>query len=585
MNRLVNFCTITLFILLASCSNITQKPVEENNTTTELINEKIEVDTKPFSSQTLYSLLVAEIAGQRKRYDIFLGNYMQQANQTRDPKVAERATQIARYLQADQAALNSALLWSDISPDNNEALSIAAYQLAKVGRLDEAIAKVALLLNKGTNVQVQSITVMALRADTDARNHYELAIDSLIINYPNNETLIISKALLLQRNNQLEAALDLSEQVRDINNKNYHAVILSARLLQQLKRAPAAIDIFEQALRTSPKNNRIRVQYARLLASFDTPKAQEQFTLLLTQSPNDPTLVLSLALLNKENGQLKDASRLLERLLKMEKLTSSAHYYLGLIAEEQELWDDALDHYEKVSINQFTNKGLDVFSAMARYGTILLKQNKIERFSTKLDQIRVSFPKIAQQLYLLESELLVEVDMHQIAYDKLTAALEDHALDTKLLYARSMVSERMNNIEQSEIDLRQILSTTPDNVNALNALGYTLADKTDRYEEAKELIERALSISPNDPAIMDSLGWVEFRLGNYESSLLRLRSAFSKYQDHEVAAHLGEVLWTLKHYDEAKKVWRKGLELNPSSKIIPVVVRRLVADPDTVLKK
>ncbi len=561
------FLILVVVTLLSGCASLSKQeptPTEQNKSTPDE-----QVITRPFPTQSLYSLLVAELAGQRNRYDIFLGNYMQQAHQTRDPNVAERATQIARYLKADQATLDAALLWSDIAPKNAEAQQIAATQLAKAGRVAEAASKIALLLEMGADVQSHNITLMALKTSKENRQEYELEIDKLLLKYPANISLMLSKSLLLQSDGKNEDSLKYINQVLDLDENNFHATILAAKVYEQLDNRAAAIKVLEKALRRNPKNDRIRVQYARLLSTFDTAKAQEQFTLLLSQAPGDPSLILSLALVKKENGLFEEAKKLFEQLLKMDKLASTANYYLGVIAAEEGHTELALSLFEKIQ------DGPDLFAALASWGKILLKEDKIRPFSQRFEEMRELHPRLEAKLYLLEAELLVEFDKHSIAYDLLSTALESNSMDTNLLYARSMVSEQMDDIPAAEQDLRLIILSQPSSADALNALGYTLANKTDRLQEAKELIERALAIRPDDPAIMDSMGWVEFRMGNYESSLLRLRNAFAEFPDHEVAAHLGEVLWAASQFDEAKKVWQQGLQLSPNSKVIEEVMRRL----------
>ena len=139
-----------------------------------------------------------------------------------------------------------------------------------------------------------------------------------------------------------------------------------------------------------------------------------------------------------------------------------------------------------------------------------------------------------------------------------------------------MLNERRDLIAQTETDLRTILQHEPNNATALNALGYTLADRTDRYEEAFELISQALSLKPDDPAILDSMGWVHYRLGQIDEALLRLRQAMKMFPDHEIAAHLGEVLWVSGQQEEARSVWEEGMKLSPNSSIIPRAMERMM---------
>jgi Flp pilus assembly protein TadD len=158
-------------------------------------------------------------------------------------------------------------------------------------------------------------------------------------------------------------------------------------------------------------------------------------------------------------------------------------------------------------------------------------------------------------------------------------ALIESPDNAKLLYSRGLLAEKLGNIEQLETDLRHIISLSPNNAEAINALGYTLANKTDRIDEALSLIKQAIELAPNNPAIIDSLGWAYYRQGNLDRAVELLQQAFNAFPDHEVAAHLGEVLWKLKRNSEAKSVWQKGLDQKPNSSIIKETLQRFNLDP------
>ena len=158
-------------------------------------------------------------------------------------------------------------------------------------------------------------------------------------------------------------------------------------------------------------------------------------------------------------------------------------------------------------------------------------------------------------------------------------------LNTKLLYSRAMLLEAQKQLPRAEADLRTILKHEPDNATALNALGYTMADNAhiddniERLGEALELIKKAINITPHDPAVIDSLGWVHYRLGNFKESILRLRQAMKAYPDPEIAAHLGEALWAAGDYSQANEVWGEGMQLDPNNSIIADTVERLTGGP------
>ncbi|WP_166990525.1 tetratricopeptide repeat protein [Pseudomaricurvus alkylphenolicus] len=560
------------FSLLQGCVNqLLQSDMEPPAPEVEVAAEPepAAVPERSFPAETLYALLVAEMAGSRERYDIALGNYVQQAHMTRDPGVAARATRIARYLNARQAALNTSLLWVEISPEDLEARFIAATELAQSGRLLEALEQSNYLLENHSTPIYQSIAARAAKATDTQREQLVEQYQQLQQLHPGNTELLIGLGLLYQQQNQPELALEKAREALAINNELIPAAVLEAKLLSQLKKPEEAIKRLAELLASHPENTRLRLQYARLLASLDLAKAQQQFALLVEKSPNDPEMLFSLALISHERDQLEDAKELFERLTQFDKRRSSAHYYLGRISEKQQRWDDALNHYIQVE------PGPDFMAALLQTTDILVRGNQAEAANKRLSAARERFPSQAERFYLLEAEVLSK-HLHLNSAEKvLTEGLGQFPASIQLLYSRAMVNEQLDMMGALETDLRTILKYDPNNATALNALGYTLADRTDRYEEAYVLISQALQIKPDDPAIIDSMGWVQYRLGNYEEALLRLRQAMQAFPDHEIAAHLGEVLWITGQKEEARLVWEEGLKLKPGSRVIPEVIDRL----------
>ncbi len=205
---------------------------------------------------------------------------------------------------------------------------------------------------------------------------------------------------------------------------------------------------------------------------------------------------------------------------------------------------------------------------------LLAKQDKLDSAREHLHAIRSRNSKEGVRLYLVESELLIEADRHADARGVYDHALAEHPEDSDLLYARAMLAEKMDRLDLLEEDLRSIISREPNNAQALNALGYTLADRTDRYQEAYEFISRALEIKPDDYYILDSMGWVLYRLGRHQEALEYLRRAAGLTDDSEVAAHLGEVLWVTGDKAGAHKVWESALETTPDDERLLELMKR-----------
>jgi len=178
------------------------------------------------------------------------------------------------------------------------------------------------------------------------------------------------------------------------------------------------------------------------------------------------------------------------------------------------------------------------------------------------------------RVYLAQGEVLRGAKRHREALEIYNLAIKDSPENTDLLYARALIAEKLDMLDITESDLLEVLGHEPGNANALTALGYTLADKTNRLQEAKGYILKAMSFLPDDPAILDSLGWVYFRLGEYENALKWLHKAFSQLEDAEIAAHLGATLWQTGKLDDAKKIWNRGLELQADNPVLLDTMKR-----------
>jgi tetratricopeptide (TPR) repeat protein len=368
------------------------------------------------------------------------------------------------------------------------------------------------VLDAGAKANFAAIAASALQLPAADQQALLDNFNQLLATHPDNIELMTGKALLLQQREQKDEALALIRSVLEQAPDDTHAIIIEAKLLQEMGREEEAFTRLEQVVSQYPYNRRLRLQYARLLTRTDMNKAREQFEILVQQSPNDPDLLLSLALVNKEIGALDDAEQYFQQLLDMEQHTQEAHYYLGQLAEQRGDRAAAIAHYEEIPPSE------DFFPAIGRVIELLLEDKKLPELRRHLHDLRSRYPQHALRLYLVESEVLMQLQQYQDGNQLLGEALQQFPQQPNLLYARSMFSERRRDVKLLEQDLRAILAKDPDNAVALNALGYTLANLTDRLDEAHQLVGRALALKPEDPAILDSMGWVEYRRGNLQAA-------------------------------------------------------------------
>ena len=523
---------------------------------------------RPFPPETLYALLAAEMAGQRKMYDVALANYLAQAHRTRDPGVAARAARLAQLLRVESAALDAYTLWAEIAPANPEARFNAALLLAAAGRQQEAFGHMQAVLRLGGSANFSALAASALRLPEEQQAQLLEQYERLLAEQPEDPQLLLGKAILLQQRGDKRGAVELARQVIERDPQNLQAVVVEAKLLQELDEGPDSYKRINAMLEQDPANARLRLQYARMLAAHDLPAAQEQFATLVKQSPDDPELVFSLAILSKETGKPLEAQYQFERLLKMGERSSTAHYFLGTLAEERGDAIAAAEHYRQVP------PGADFMAATTRLVNLLADTGNLEEARATLAEYRDLYPMESTRLLLLESDLLVDKQFYAAAHRLLSNALMEDAANTALLYARAMVSEKRSNIGAAEQDLRKLLELDPQNANAMNALGYILADRTTRLDEAGALLERANTLKPGDGAILDSLGWLNFRRGDYPKAVLYLEEAWDRLRDPEVAAHLGEALWKAGNKERAERIWKRGQRIGREHELLRSTVKR-----------
>ncbi|WP_313465089.1 tetratricopeptide repeat protein [Pseudomonas nitroreducens] len=568
MNK--SLALLTALLLLGGCQSLTQKNSDSASTEKDKA-AAAQKDQKygSFSEDTMFSLLTAELAGQRNRFDIALANYVEQAKETRDPGVAERAFRIAEYLGADQEALDTSLIWAKAAPDNLDAQRAAAIQLARTGQYDESMVYMEKVLNGQGDTHFDFLALSAAETDPDTRAGLLQSFDRLLKKYPDNGQLLFGKALLLQQDGRPQEALHLLED----NSASKHDVaplLLRARLLQSMKRSDEALPLLKAGIKEHPDDKRVHLAYARLLVEQNRLEdAKAEFSALVEQFPDDDDLRFSLALVCLEAQAWDEAKVYLQELVERDSHVDSAHFNLGRLAEEQKDPETALKEYALVG------PGNDFLPAQLRSTEILLDQKRYDDASRRLAETRDRQPDYAIQLYLIEAEGLSNRDQVDRAWSVIQQGLKQFPDDLNLLYTRSMLAEKRNDLAQMEQDLRLIIQREPDNAMALNALGYTLADRTTRYSEARDLIQKAHSLNPDDPAILDSLGWVNYRLGNLSEAETYLRKALERFPDHEVAAHLGEVLWAQGKQSEARKVWATALQSQPDSAVLRDTMLRL----------
>ncbi|WP_238582420.1 tetratricopeptide repeat protein [Cellvibrio sp. OA-2007] len=568
-HRPIILSSMTLYWVLSGCSLQSARTVAAPEPQPEIL---IQTPSKPFPTETLYSLLAAEIAGSRAQYDVALSNYVQQARETRDPQIAERATMIARYLGDNPAALEMARIWVQAAPYDKDALANTSMAYMQTGQLREAFEYSRRLLDEGGEPLFQNIAANAVSLREAERAALLNDFVTQRQRHPEDEQLMVGMGILLQQQGKYDEAMDLVQQTLKIHPRSIPAAILEANLLHQMKRDQEAIAKMANLLEFYPDNTSLRQQYARILTHYDMALAQEQFTILTQQLPDNGDLLLSLGIIALERKDLETAHKSFESLLDRDLHISTAHYYLGRMAEAQHDLPEAIIHYLQVE------SGNDFLPATISLLDIFVRQQDFLSAQQHMNRLRLRFPEQGEVLYVLHGQTLIKHNHLPQADSVFSEGLANFATSTRLLFARAMLNHQRDRIAAAERDLRQILKQQPDNAAALNSLGYILADRTQRFAEARSLLEKAMQLQPNDPAILDSMGWLHYRTGKYAEALPLLRKAYAAGPNAEISAHLGEILWQLGNKAEARQVWQEGIKHAPNDPVIQETLNRLKAD-------
>ena len=526
-----------------------------------------------YSVNTFYALLVAEMAGQRQLYDVALGNYLLESHRTQDAGVTARATQIAQFIGADQAALDAATLWVKLDAENPLAQQALSSELVKAARFSESALHLQKALDLEPMLNVNFISLQGVDMTEGSRELWLESLTPLVSRYKENQALLFNIASLHQQQNNLEQALTICTELLKQHPDFYPAWSLKARLQATGQDFKGAIKTINQALKTFKQDKSFSLLKARLLIKDkDIKQASKVFAELHEQHPNDAHILLPLALTQLELEDHSAAKLSLQKLLNLHQMQSEAHYYLGRIEQYQGNDLAALNHYLAMK------GGREYLAAQGAIINIHMKQGNHPQALNHVRQQRTIDNENQQAYFLMEVDILNRSGEYDASLKVLNAALKAYQDSTDLRYSRAMVAEKLGNLDQLEKDLNHIISLEPDNATALNALGYTLADRTSRLDEALVLIEKALQLAPKDPAILDSLGWVYFRMGKLKQALTLLEQAFALFPDAEVAAHLGEVLWALEDRAQAKAIWSKALNKTPDSDILKDTLLRLEVD-------
>ena len=491
--------------------------------------------------------------------------YLEAAKRSWNPQVAERAAFLARQAGTSNQIEEALNRWQKIDPNSHgphEAAFIYAAEHDQPELLQSSLTK---LVNSEADYRAHWLASFWLGLPKEKRQN-SLKIMTRVAADSINGSLAMVVAEVKNRIDSSSGTEWLDAWI-ELRSPPANVVLFRSRL--ELPERKRAIAYLERFIDVSQDVN-IRAQLARWHGlEGDNEKALTILRGLIEDDGRRHQDLLTLSILELRSGSLDPAERHLKALLASEQYRSDAYYYLGEIALIKELRKLAIDRFLRV------DKGELVIEARKQLASLALKNNDSKQADRWFSEARLLFPNFEVRLNIAEAQFKTANNRAGEAIPQLTEALSQDPESIEILYTRALAFEQIDNIDATEKDLRRILELKPNDPDALNALGYTLADRTDRYDEALVLIKAALQQKPESAAILDSMGWVLLKLGQLKKAESYLTKAWGKSRDHEIAAHYGELLWRLGRPEDAREIWRIGYESNPESDKIRRTMKRL----------
>ncbi len=523
------------------------------------------------TASMLFDFLMGETALQRGDTEVATESYLRLAKTTRDPRVAQRATEVTLLSRKPVLALAAATIWAELDPNSVVAHQTIAALLASAGRLDEARPHLDKLLAVEGNISKFFMQLNNLLARNINKTETLELVQELAKPYPKlpEAHFAVSQAAWLA--NQFDIAQQQMKLVMTLRPDWEMAAIHNGRILRRISKT-SAIEFYENYLETYPKANKTRITFARMLvADKNYIKARSQFKQLLVQSPENANIALAVGLLSMELQDFDAAEENFKKALELGyKDFNTIRFYIARVYEKTRRINTAMEWYRSVA------RGNQFLPAQVRYALLLSKKGKMSEARKHLQQLPVKNDQQRAYLIVTEAELLREAGAHQKVFYVLSSGLKRLPDYPELLYDRAMAAEKIGKLDILEKDLRKLIQLKPDHAHAHNALGYSFAEHSNRLPEALELIKKAIKLSPEDPYIIDSLGWVHYRMGNLNKGVIYLKQAFVIKPDPEIAAHLGEVLWMQGTKEEAKEIWRSTIKSHPENEVLLNTMKRFM---------
>lgn len=562
MNRWI---FVTLVLILAGCSSTPEKVVEidpaaaEREALASAQEQKAAID-----EEVLYLLMAAELAGQRNQYDLALDAYLQAAKRVDDPRIAERAVKIGLFLKDEKRTQEALAIWLAKDGKNLSARKFALLIAIKNANQEVAVENIKALLNEDSAGFEAGLLELVKLFEKEGRVRFTFdALNQVASQIPEQPNVLFVQAVLASMLPDLPLAQEKISRVIELQPDWNRAIIFQAQLAGRLGDLPQARRFLEKAIKLAPEDVVLKRMLIEVLVNSDAlDDAVRICQIILEQKPDDPETLMSIALIHLQQNQLDKGEVYLEKLALNPDWDDQAVFYLGKLQQQRKQYDKALAWFDRVIEGRFA------FEANMSAVAILLNSSRAEEAQQRLLKMEDRFPEQHLRILMLKAEILNQQGNHQAAFNELTVALKEVPDNAEILYARALIAEKLNRLDVLESDLLKILEKNPDDVRTLNALGYTLTDKTERYDEADRYLQRALQLQPDEPVVIDSFGWLLYKKGMADRALPYLKRAYEKQPETEIAAHMIEVLLSLGEKKQARELFETMNKKAPQDEFI-----------------
>ncbi len=580
MTRLINRFASWIFLVSTACALHSQAQTTSSPPTVSPVTPTV----SGLNAELFYQLLIGEISVRGDQPGEGFSLMLDAARKTNEAKLYERAVEIAIQARSGDSALQAARAWRSAQPNSREANRSYLQILVALNRIADTLEPLKLEVSRAPEAEKNTVISMVVRLYARAGDKKLAAstIEQALSEATTVKTsaaaawVAIGRARLAAAN--VSGALQAARSAQDSDTSFQGAALLAVEIMEP--KQVLAETIIKRYLDTAKPASEIRMAYARALIDVQRySEATTQLDLVTRQNPELAEAWLVLGTLKTQDNQLDIADTALKRYIALateqgrneERRRGLTQAYLSLsqIAEKRKDFQLAESWLAKIDSSQ------DLVSTQSRRASLMAKQGKLDQALALIAALPDREPADKRLKLMAQVQLLRENKSYLAAHDLLAKAFALDSSDTELLYDQAMMAEKLERFADMERLLRQIIATKPDYHHAYNALGYSFAERRVRLPEAKELIQKALTFAPDDPFITDSLGWVEFRLGNFAQAKKVLRDAYSARPDAEIGAHLGEVLWSMGERDEAIKIWKEATLLNPENDTLLETLKRL----------